>query len=194
MPGPSRRVERSRIFDTGGALRGVVGGMGWQSRSCGRVCRDEVAEAGYHFRAERSFTSEGGGDSPVRGSSGRGGRYAEAWRRVGDIPQSPARRRYTPTITWKRFADREPSVWNCEQQDSTLDTLLVAGGGGGLIGGIASWYAGNIRLVGVEPEAAPALTKALRAGHPVDSEAGGIAADSLAPKRVGELMFPIAQA
>lgn len=81
-----------------------------------------------------------------------------------------------------------------EQQDDRLDTLLVAVGGGGLIGGIAAWYSGRVKLVGVEPEAAPTLANALRAGRPVDSEAGGIAADSLAPKRVGELMFPLAQA
>ena len=80
-----------------------------------------------------------------------------------------------------------------EEQAPDLDTLLVAVGGGGLIGGIASWYAGRIRLVGVEPVEAPTLTRALEAGRPVDTEAGGIAADSLAPKRVGELMFPIAQ-
>jgi threonine dehydratase len=80
-----------------------------------------------------------------------------------------------------------------EQQDSELDTLLVAVGGGGLIGGIAAWYAGGIKLIGVEPEAAPTLTRALEAGHPVDAEAGGIAADSLAPRRVGEMMFPLAQ-
>ena len=81
-----------------------------------------------------------------------------------------------------------------EEQGAQLDTLLVAVGGGGLIGGIAAWYGGRIKVIGVEPEAAPTLTAALRAGHPVDAEAGGIAADSLAPKRVGELMFPIAQA
>ncbi|HZS55294.1 MAG TPA: threonine/serine dehydratase [Bryobacteraceae bacterium] len=80
-----------------------------------------------------------------------------------------------------------------EEQAPELDTLLVAVGGGGLIGGVAAWYAGRIRIVGVEPEAAPTLTKALAAGRPVDAPAGGIAADSLAPKRVGELMFPIAQ-
>jgi threonine dehydratase len=80
-----------------------------------------------------------------------------------------------------------------QQQCPQLDTLLVAVGGGGLIGGIAAWYAGKIRLIGVEPEAAPTLANALNAGRPVDSPAGGIAADSLAPKRVGELMFPIAQ-
>ena len=80
-----------------------------------------------------------------------------------------------------------------EQQAPRLDTLLVAVGGGGVIGGIAAWYGAKIRLIGVEPQAAPTLTHALNAGRPVDSPAGGIAADSLAPKRVGELMFPIAQ-
>jgi threonine dehydratase len=80
-----------------------------------------------------------------------------------------------------------------EEQAPDLDTVLVAVGGGGLIGGIAAWYSGTIKIVGVEPEAAPTLWNALRAGHPVDSPAGGIAADSLAPRRVGELMFPIAQ-
>ena len=80
-----------------------------------------------------------------------------------------------------------------EQQCPNLDTLLVAVGGGGLLGGIAAWYGGKIKLIGVEPEAAPTLANALTAGHPIDSPAGGIAADSLAPKRVGELMFPLAQ-
>ncbi|MHB8412081.1 MAG: threonine/serine dehydratase [Candidatus Acidiferrales bacterium] len=80
-----------------------------------------------------------------------------------------------------------------DEQSPTLDSLLVAVGGGGLIGGVASWYANRIRIVGVEPEGAPTLTNALQAGKPVDSPAGGIAADSLAPKRVGGLMFPIAQ-
>jgi threonine dehydratase len=80
-----------------------------------------------------------------------------------------------------------------EKQVPNLDALLVAVGGGGLIGGIAAWYQGEIKIIGVEPEAAPTLSKALEAGRPVDAEAGGIAADSLAPRRVGELMFPIAQ-
>ncbi|HEY7647973.1 MAG TPA: threonine/serine dehydratase [Methylomirabilota bacterium] len=79
------------------------------------------------------------------------------------------------------------------RQAPHLDTVLVAVGGGGLIGGIAAWYRGDARIVGVEPSAAPTLTAALNAGRPVDAEAGGIAADSLAPRRVGELMFPIAR-
>lgn len=76
---------------------------------------------------------------------------------------------------------------------TSVDTVLVAVGGGGLIGGIAAWYDRRVRVIGVEPEAAPTLTHALAAGRPVDAPAGGIAADSLAPRRVGELMFPIAQ-
>ena len=80
------------------------------------------------------------------------------------------------------------------RQAPLLDTLLVAVGGGGLIGGIAAWYAGAIKVIGVEPEGAPTLTAALKAGAPVDAPAGSIAADSLAPRRVGELMFPIARA
>ena len=80
-----------------------------------------------------------------------------------------------------------------EAQAPGIDTLLVACGGGGLIGGIAGWYQGRVRIVGVEPEKAPTLYRALEAGRPVDAEAGGIAADSLAPKRVGELMFPLAE-
>lgn len=78
------------------------------------------------------------------------------------------------------------------QQVPDLDTILIAVGGGGLIGGVAAWYADRVRIVGVEPEAAPTLTDALKAGRPVDTAAGGIAADSLAPRRVGDLMFPIA--
>jgi len=83
-----------------------------------------------------------------------------------------------------------------EQQAPELDTWLVAVGGGGLIGGAAAWLSTRrsaVKLVGVEPHLAPTLTEALRAGHPVDSPAGGIAADSLAPRRVGRLMFPLAQ-
>lgn len=80
-----------------------------------------------------------------------------------------------------------------EAQAPALDTILVAVGGGGLIGGVAAWYRGQAKLIAVEPESAPTLHRALEAGRPVDAEAGGIAADSLAPRRVGERMFPLAR-
>ena len=77
------------------------------------------------------------------------------------------------------------------EQAPDIDTVLVAVGGGGLVAGVAAWFAGRIKVIGVEPFASPTLSKALEAGHPVDAEAGGLAADSLAPRRVGERVFPI---
>jgi threonine dehydratase len=79
------------------------------------------------------------------------------------------------------------------EQASEVDTVLVAVGGGGLIGGIAAYYAGSATVIGVEPHGAPTLFEALRAGRPVPAPTGSVAADSLAPRAVGELMFPIAQ-
>jgi threonine dehydratase len=75
-----------------------------------------------------------------------------------------------------------------------LDTVLVPVGGGGLIGGIAAWFAGSTRVIGVEPDGAPTLTRARAEGGPADAPAEGVAADALAPRRVGELVFPITQA
>ena len=78
-----------------------------------------------------------------------------------------------------------------------LDTVLVPVGGGGLIGGIAAWFGGfapKTRVIGVEPDGAPTLTRARAEGRPADAPAEGVAADALAPRRVGELVFPITQA
>ncbi|MBI4416469.1 MAG: threonine/serine dehydratase [Euryarchaeota archaeon] len=80
-----------------------------------------------------------------------------------------------------------------EAQAPDLDALLVSVGGGGLIGGIAAWYAGRVRVVGVESEACPTFARALEAGKPVDVDVGGIAADSLGARRVGSHMFEVAQ-
>ena len=80
-----------------------------------------------------------------------------------------------------------------EEQDPEIDSLLVAVGGGGLIGGVAAWYQNRVKVIAVEPTEAPTLQLALKAGRPVDSPAGGVAADSLAPRQVGQQMFPIAQ-
>ncbi|MEQ1616562.1 MAG: threonine/serine dehydratase [Hyphomicrobiaceae bacterium] len=81
-----------------------------------------------------------------------------------------------------------------EAQAPKIDTLLVSVGGGGLIGGIAAWYEGRIRIVGVEPATSNALFAALAAQTPVDVEVSGVAADSLGARRVGSLMFPLARA
>jgi threonine dehydratase len=122
-----------------------------------------------------------------------GERYAEA------LAASEAWAAKTGALTVHAFDQRETLLGQgtlaleLEAQAPDLDTVLVAVGGGGLIGGIAAWYRGRVRVVGVEPALAPTLSEALKAGRPVDAPAGGIAADSLAPRRVGTLMFPIAQ-
>lgn len=79
------------------------------------------------------------------------------------------------------------------RQVPELDTVLIAVGGGGLISGVAAWFAGNVRVVGVEPESAPTLADALKAGKPIDVEVGGVAVDSLGARRVGGLAFSLAQ-
>jgi threonine dehydratase len=133
----------------------------------------------------------------IRGYGARleigGDRYADA---LEASERWIARTRALPIHAYDQVATLEGQgtvALELEEQACELDAVLVAVGGGGLIGGIASWYAGRVPVIGVEPEAAPTLTRALEAGQPVDAPAGGIAADSLAPRRVGTLMFPIAQ-
>jgi len=77
---------------------------------------------------------------------------------------------------------------------SPLDTVLVAVGGGGLVGGVAAWWQGRVKVVGVEPEGSRCLHAALAAGHPVDVPVESVAADSLGARRAGELAFAIARA
>jgi threonine dehydratase len=77
-------------------------------------------------------------------------------------------------------------------QRPALQTVIVAVGGGGLIGGVASWYAGDVRVIGVEPDRCPTLSSALRAGEPVDVEVGGVAADALGAARAGVISMGIA--
>jgi threonine dehydratase len=80
-----------------------------------------------------------------------------------------------------------------EEQAPDLDTVLVAVGGGGLIGGIASWYQSKSKVVGVEPETCNCLHAALAAGDTITIKPSGLAADSLGASSAGSLMFPIAQ-
>ena len=84
--------------------------------------------------------------------------------------------------------------YEMSQQLPDLDTIIVAVGGGGLISGIASWYQGKTRIIGVESTGTSSLFSALQAGHPVDVAVTGIAADALGARRVGALAFPITQA
>lgn len=93
-----------------------------------------------------------------------------------------------PTLLGQGTLGRE-----IQRQLPDIDTLLVAVGGGGLIGGIAGWYRGDVRIVGVEPETCNTLHASLKAGERVKVTVSGVAADSLGASFPGELMFPLAQ-
>ncbi len=94
---------------------------------------------------------------------------------------------------WETLAGQGTVGLEMEEQIPGPCTVLVASGGGGLIGGIAAWFAGRWKVVNVEPELSPAIARALEAGRPVPVTPAGIAVDSLGATQCGELMFPIAQ-
>jgi threonine dehydratase len=85
------------------------------------------------------------------------------------------------------------SEWQAQTQAAPLDTVLIAVGGGGLIGGMAAWYSGRTKVVAVESAGCATLHTALAAGTPVDCPVSGVAADSLGATRIGELGFQVAQ-
>lgn len=123
-----------------------------------------------------------------------GNRYADALaaseRHVADTGALPLHAYDAPDT----LLGQGTVAWELEADAPEVDTVLVAVGGGGLIGGMAAWYAGRTKVVAVESDGAPTLHAAFAAGRPVEAQAGGIAADSLAPRQVGALMFPIARA
>ncbi len=80
-----------------------------------------------------------------------------------------------------------------EAQGGLPDSVLASVGGGGLIGGVAAWFAGRCRVIALEPERAPTLFRAREAGEPVDVDVGGVAADSLGARRIGAIAWEIAQ-
>jgi threonine dehydratase len=77
--------------------------------------------------------------------------------------------------------------------EPSIDTIVVAVGGGGLYAGVAAAARGRARVVAVEPERCPTLHRAMAAGAPVDVEVGGVAADSLGARRLGDLAFAATQ-
>ncbi len=78
------------------------------------------------------------------------------------------------------------------QEEPDLDTVLVAVGGGGLLGGTLAYFGPDIRVVAVEPQHSQALHAALAAGRPVEVSVAGVAADSLGARRIGDRPFELA--
>lgn len=80
-----------------------------------------------------------------------------------------------------------------QSQGLNADTVLIAVGGGGLIAGAMAWLDGKVKVVGVEPQLAPTMHSALTQGEPVEVEVGGIAANALGARKIGQIGFKLAQ-
>jgi len=120
-----------------------------------------------------------------------GARYADAQEACDAYVAESGALRIHPFAATSTMIGQGTAALEWEQDGPALDTVLVAVGGGGLIGGVASWWAGRVRVVGVEPEGSRALHAALEAGGPVDVEIDSVAADSLGAKNTGDLVYGI---
>ena len=123
-----------------------------------------------------------------------GARYADAQAACDDYAGESGARRIHPYDSEPTIAGQGTLAREWDEGGDPPDTVLVAVGGGGLIAGIAAWWAGRVRVVGVEPEGARCLHAALQAGAPVDGPVESVAADSLGARRVGAIPFAIARA
>jgi threonine dehydratase len=120
-----------------------------------------------------------------------GARYADAQDACDLYVAQSGALRIHPFAATGTMAGQGTAALEWEQDGPALDTVLVAVGGGGLISGVASWWAGRVKVVGVEPEGSRALHAALAAGGPVDVEIDSVAADSLGAKNTGDLVYGI---
>ena len=184
--------QDARVRRAGGGRRG---GVRRQLRAGGRVRR---ARARSSCRDLRPRHVAGRQDRPhPRVGRGRAGRSRVLPRGVGGrrtrARPRPARSRCTRSISRRSWPAVGRSGCELSEQVPDVDTVLVAVAAAGSIAGIASWLRGDVRVVGVEPEACPTLHPALEAGEPVDVEVGGIAADSLGPRRAGRIAFAAAR-
>jgi threonine dehydratase len=120
-----------------------------------------------------------------------GARYADAQEACDRYIADCGALRVHPFDALSTIAGQGTVALEWEADDPGLDTVLVAVGGGGLIAGMAAWWAGRIKVVGVEPDGSRALHAALEAGRPTDVAVDSIAADSLGARNVGERVFAI---
>jgi threonine dehydratase len=120
-----------------------------------------------------------------------GARYADAQEACDRYVADTGALRVHPFAAESTMTGQGTAALEWEQDGPDLDTVLVAVGGGGLISGIASWWAGRVKVVGVEPEGSRALHAALGAGGPVDVDVNSLAADSLGARNTGELVYEI---
>ena len=120
-----------------------------------------------------------------------GERYADAQDACDRYVAETGALRVHPFDAEATIAGQGTAALEWEEDGPALDTVLVAVGGGGLIAGVASWWAGRVRVVGVEPEGSRALHASLEAGRPIDVPVHSVAADSLGARNTGERVYHI---
>lgn len=178
-----RREEGTVVAASGGNHGAAVA---YASMKLGRAARIYVPTISSPAKIERIRSY--GADVIVGGS-----RYAEALQASNEWLATNGGLMVHAYDQFETLAGQGTVALELSRQAPDIDTLLVAVGGGGLIGGIAAYYAGDVKVVGVETEGCPTLHEALKAGKPVDTPVGGIAADSLGAPKLGSTTFPIAQ-
>lgn len=122
-----------------------------------------------------------------------GDRYADALISAAQFAEETGALAVDAYNTNKTLAGAGTTALELVQQAPDIDTVLVAVGGGGLIGGMAAYVGDRIKVVAVETEGTPTLHSALKAGSPVKVATSGIATDSLGASQVGTLCFPLLQ-
>ena len=181
----SHSIPDSGVIVASGGNAGIATAAA--ARVLGVACEVFVPEVS--TAAKRVRLAEMGAQVVVSGAT-----YAEA------LLACTARQQQTGALLTHAYDQSEVLVGagtlalEIEQQGGVPDSVLVSVGGGGLIGGIASWFGQRSNVVALEPELAPSLFNARRAGQPVDVQVGGIAADSLGAKRIGALGWAATQA
>src|SRR5581483_5068489 len=177
-------IAQAGVIAASGGNHGAA--VAYAARQLGHAAEIFVPESTPQVKLER-----------LRGYGARvtmiGASYAEAY--------AASRVRATATGALQIHAYDEPDViagqgtlaQELDAQMTEVDSVIVAVGGGGLVGGIAAWFRGRAKVIAVEPERCPTLHRAMEAGEPVDVEVGGVAADSLGARRIGGLAFELAR-
>jgi len=178
-----RDVPAAGVVAASGGNHGAA--VAYAARTLGHTAK--IFVPGYSSPAKIRRIRDSGADLVLLDDIGQAFAAAEAWEaETGAILVHPFDRAETMCGAGTLGMEMQAQV-------PDLDTILVAVGGGGLIAGVGAWYQGAARIIGVEPEASPTLSRAFEAGEPVNSPTGGVAADSLSPQRVGESVYPIAR-
>ncbi|HJR97002.1 MAG TPA: threonine/serine dehydratase [Actinomycetota bacterium] len=186
----------NRMLTAGVGLSGVVAASGG---NFGLAVGHAARELGYRAEIFVPSTSPIAKIDKVR-ATGADVRVIDGY--YDDAAEAAAARRDETGAVWMHPYDQSPVVAGqgtigaeLGEQAPGTDTVVVAVGGGGLIGGIATWFSSEAtRVIGVEPTASSCLRAALDAGRPVEVPVSGRAADSLGARRVGDIAFEVANA